>query len=94
MIRSIGSSVPSRITNALVAATVIQGPYAPEMFTRTLARAGGGPVDVDAQVLAGVVRPVMRRIDPQWAKELRARVPENYQGSAVDRVHTHPILSS
>ncbi|MGW0672619.1 sporulation protein [Streptomyces sp. NPDC002746] len=27
------------------------------MFTRMLARAGGGPVDVDAQVLAGVVRP-------------------------------------
>ncbi|MEU4465971.1 sporulation protein [Streptomyces sp. NPDC024017] len=27
------------------------------MFTRIFARAGGGPVDVDAQVLAGVVRP-------------------------------------
>lgn len=27
------------------------------MFTRILARAGGGPVDVDAQVLAGVIRP-------------------------------------
>ncbi|WNM31332.1 hypothetical protein RKE30_13415 [Streptomyces sp. Li-HN-5-11] len=32
------------------------------MFTRILARAGGGPVDVDAQVLAGVVRPVLENL--------------------------------
>ncbi|MGP2435671.1 sporulation protein [Streptomyces sp. JW3] len=33
------------------------GSYAPQLFTRIFARAGGGPVDIDAQLLTGTIRP-------------------------------------
>ena len=37
---------------------------------------------------------IMRRIDSDWAEELRAAIPERCPGVTVARVDAHPVLSS